>query len=235
MELKLEPGGMQRAEELGGQRRPRFNSGAQINFTNYVRPICLASNSSLFYTNTTCWSTGWGQISSSEPLPSPFPLQEVQVPVIGNNQCNCSFHPIIHVNLPEDVICAGQTGGEGACFGDSGGSLQCKQGSVWIQAGITSFVVPCGLGFPDGYARISQFQSWITDQIGGANVTFKTFTSSGTDPDSSFVCSTARPVMTGTPTTVGTTTSAATTAPPIGLFVMITSLMFLPYIYHCWK
>ncbi|XP_034049371.1 serine protease 27-like [Thalassophryne amazonica] len=43
-----------------------------VNFTNYVRPICLASNSSLFYTNTTCWSTGWGQISSSEPLPSPF-------------------------------------------------------------------------------------------------------------------------------------------------------------------
>ncbi|XP_034049374.1 chymotrypsin-like protease CTRL-1 [Thalassophryne amazonica] len=194
-----------------------------VNFTNYVRPICLASNSSRFYTNTTCWSTGWGQIS--KPLPSPFPLQELQVPVIGNKQCNCNLNTFTPINLPEDVICAGQTKGEGVCMGDSGGSLQCKQGSVWIQAGITSFVVPCGLGFPDGYARISHFRSWITDQIGGANVTFKTFTSSGTDPDSSFVCSTARP----TTRTVGTTTSAATTAPPIGLFVMITSV-FLPYI-----
>ncbi|XP_034049373.1 polyserase-2-like [Thalassophryne amazonica] len=155
--------------------------GGPVNFTNYVRPICLASNSSQFNTNTTCWSTGWGQINSSEPLPSPFPLQEVQVPVIGNKQCNCTLNTFTPINLPED--------------GDSGGSLQCKQGSVWIQAGVTSFVVPCGLGFPDGYARISFFQSWITDQIGGANVTFKTFTSSGTDPDSSFVCSTARPSL----------------------------------------
>ncbi|KAM6951165.1 serine protease 27 [Aplochiton taeniatus] len=44
--------------------------------------------------------------------------------------------------------------------GDSGGPLQCKQGSVWIQAGITSFGVPCALGtFPEVYARVSEFQT----------------------------------------------------------------------------
>ena len=73
--------------------------------------------------------------------------------------------------------------------GDSGGPLQCKQGSVWIQAGITSFGVPCALaGFPEVYARVSQFQTWITDQMAGANVKFVTFNSNGNDQDNSFVC-----------------------------------------------
>lgn len=60
---------------------------------------------------------------------------------------------------------------------------------MWIQAGITSFGVPCALAnFPEVYARVSQFQSWINDQVATANVSFVTFNSSGTDPDSSFVC-----------------------------------------------
>lgn len=73
--------------------------------------------------------------------------------------------------------------------GDSGGPLQCKQGSMWIQAGITSFGIPCALsGFPEVYSRVSEFQTWITAQVGGANVSFVTYNSSGTNPDSSFVC-----------------------------------------------
>lgn len=73
--------------------------------------------------------------------------------------------------------------------GDSGGPLQCKQGSVWIQAGITSFGVPCALAnIPEVYARVSEFQTWITDNIAASNVSFVEFNSNGTDPDSSFVC-----------------------------------------------
>lgn len=67
--------------------------------------------------------------------------------------------------------------------------MQCEQGPQWIQAGITSYGVPCALaGFPEVYARVSEFQEWIMDQVGGANVGFVTFTSSGTDPDNDFVC-----------------------------------------------
>lgn len=73
--------------------------------------------------------------------------------------------------------------------GDTGGPLQCKQGSVWIQARI-NFVALCALvDFPETYTGVSEFQRWITDQVTTADVSFVTFTSSGTDPDSSFVCS----------------------------------------------
>ena len=110
--------------------------------------------------------------------------------------------------------------------GDSGGPLQCKQGTRWVQAGITSFGVPCALaGFPEVYARVSEFQSWIMGQVAGANVNFVTFTSAGTDPDSSFVC---RSTDTGTATTVGTTTTPSSTASTFN-----TALAFVIFPWFC--
>nr|XP_046233687.1 chymotrypsin-like protease CTRL-1 [Scatophagus argus] len=159
-----------------------------VTFTNYIRPICLASYSSQFHNSTSCWSTGWGRVQKDVSLPVFYPLQEVQIPVIGNRECSCNYINITASNITDKMICAGQEN-RGACQGDSGGPLQCKQGSVWIQAGITSYGVPCALaGFPEVYARVSQFQSWITNQVAGATVGFVTFSSSGTDQDSSFVC-----------------------------------------------
>ncbi|KAM6963885.1 chymotrypsin-like protease CTRL-1 [Tautogolabrus adspersus] len=159
-----------------------------VNFTNYIRPICLASNSSQFHNSTLCWATGWGNVGKDEPLQAFHALQEVQIPVIGNKQCSCNYMPEPNANITDQMICAGQEN-KGICQGDSGGPLQCKQGSVWIQTGISSFGVPCALAnFPEVYARVSEFQTWIMDQVAGANVSYVTFTSSGTDPDSSFVC-----------------------------------------------
>ncbi|XP_026207707.1 serine protease [Anabas testudineus] len=159
-----------------------------VSYTDYIKPICLASNSSQFYNSTLCWATGWGRIGNNEPLQAYNTLQEVQIPVVGNNQCSCDYVPEKDANITSNMICAGQQG-KGTCQGDSGGPLQCKQGSVWIQAGITSFGVPCALaGFPEVFARVSQFQIWITNQVAGANIGFVTFNSSGTDQDSSFVC-----------------------------------------------
>ncbi|KAG7227830.1 hypothetical protein INR49_013624 [Caranx melampygus] len=157
-----------------------------VSFTEYIRPICLASNSSQFYNSTPCWATGWGKLGKDEPLPDR--LQEVQIPVIGNNECSCNYLPVEEAKITGNMICAGQEN-RGACQGDSGGPLQCKQGSVWIQAGITSFGVPCALaGLPEVYARVSEFQTWITDQVAGSSVGFVTFNSTGANVDSSFQC-----------------------------------------------
>ncbi|XP_028422721.1 chymotrypsin-like protease CTRL-1 [Perca flavescens] len=180
-----------------------------VNFTDYIRPVCLASNFSQFYNSTPCWATGWGRLGKDEPNVAFDSLQEVQIPVIGEKQCSCDYLPIQGQNITDKMICAGQEN-KGACQGDSGGPLQCKQSSMWIQAGITSFGIPCALaGFPEVYARVSEFQTWIMDQVMGANVHFVTFRSSGTDQDNSFVCrssvpgnaTTAAPNATSTPST----------------------------------
>uniref|UniRef100_A0A3Q3J335 Peptidase S1 domain-containing protein n=1 Tax=Monopterus albus TaxID=43700 RepID=A0A3Q3J335_MONAL len=103
--------------------------------------------------------------------------------------------------------------------GDSGGPLQCKQGSVWIQAGITSYGVPCATaGFPEVYTRVSQFHACIKDQVAVANGIFVTFTSNGTDPDSSFMCR-------------STATTAALTATATELaFISILVPVFLQHV-----
>ncbi|XP_033466994.1 chymotrypsin-like protease CTRL-1 [Epinephelus lanceolatus] len=208
-----------------------------VTFTDYIRPVCLASNSSEFHNSTPCWATGWGSRNRTEP---PFDaLQEVQVPVIGENQCSCNYRS--NVNITDQMICAGEEN-KGICLGDGGGPLQCKQNTRWIQAGITNFGVPCALGdFPEVYARVSEFQDWIMEQVAGSNVNFVSFTSSGTDPDDSFVCpslnaTTAAPNMTapvvpalnstGPPTT---SSAPSTVAAELGLIVILVTV-FLQHI-----
>ncbi|XP_068439572.1 chymotrypsin-like protease CTRL-1 [Clinocottus analis] len=162
-----------------------------VTFTDYIRPVCLASNSSQFHNATPCWATGWGRLGNTEPNEAFDSLQEVQIPVIGENQCRCNYSPSSGTTITDQMICAGQEN-KGTCQGDSGGPLQCKQASQWVQSGIASFGVPCALaGFPEVYARVSEFQTWIMGQVDGANVSFVTFTSSGTNEDNNFVCNTA--------------------------------------------
>ncbi|CAM4706720.1 unnamed protein product [Leuciscus chuanchicus] len=62
-----------------------------VTFTDYIRPVCLAADHSVYNNGTDSWITGWGDISEGVSLPSPNVLQEVEVPVIGNRQCNCLY------------------------------------------------------------------------------------------------------------------------------------------------
>lgn len=76
--------------------------------------------------------------------------------------------------------------------GDSGGPLQCKQGLLWVQAGIMSFGVPCATeGFPEVYSRVSEFDTWLSENVKGAEIGFVTFLSSSTDTDTNFKCTAA--------------------------------------------
>lgn len=52
--------------------------------------------------------------------------------------------------------------------GDGGGPLLKKHGDKWVQAGVMSFISVDGCGVPnvpDGYTRVSNYQSWILSQI----------------------------------------------------------------------
>lgn len=47
------------------------------------------------------------------PLPSPQELMEVEVPIIGNRQCNCDYGV---GRITDNMICAGvRTGGRDSC------------------------------------------------------------------------------------------------------------------------
>ncbi|KAM9715737.1 polyserase-2 [Menidia menidia] len=158
-----------------------------VEFTAYVRPVCLAASGSVFSSGTASWVTGWGSVREGVPLPSPQTLQEVEVPIIGNRQCSCLNS---HDRITDNMICAGLLkGGKDSCQGDSGGPLVSKQGSIWVQSGIVSFGFGCARpSLPGVYSRVSRYQSWIDSHIGSDKPGFVKFISSGADPDSSYTC-----------------------------------------------
>ncbi|XP_029582936.1 transmembrane protease serine 9 [Salmo trutta] len=166
---------------------------SSVTFTNYIRPVCLAAQGSSFYAGTTSWVTGWGTLNSGGSLPQI--LQEVDVPVVGNRQCNCNYGV---GSITDNMICAGlSAGGKDSCQGDSGGPLVSKQGTRWIQSGVVSFGNGCALAnFPGVYARVSQYQTWINSQITSAQPGFITFSSNGTNSDLSVTCTTTSPPTT---------------------------------------
>ncbi|XP_027143408.1 chymotrypsin-like protease CTRL-1 [Larimichthys crocea] len=179
---------------------------SSVNFTLYIRPVCLAAEGSTFHTGISSWVAGWGRNSTG--FYSNI-LQEVNVPVVGNNECRCSYPQI----LTENMLCAGlKDGGEDACQGDSGAALVAKQGSVWVQSGVVSFGLGCGQ-LPGGYIRVSKYQQWINQTMGSSEPGFVTFNSPGIDSDSNFTCPTPPPPKTTKSTTYTTmppTTSVTT-------------------------
>uniref|UniRef100_A0A8C0RAQ0 Peptidase S1 domain-containing protein n=1 Tax=Canis lupus familiaris TaxID=9615 RepID=A0A8C0RAQ0_CANLF len=142
-----------------------------VNFTDLILPVCLPKPGDPLGNGTWCWVTGWGNIAANQPLPPPFTLKEVNVPLIDTQTCdayyqensnNPSQEPIIF----EDMLCAGfESGQKDACGGDSGGPLVCDVG-VWTQAGIVSWGYDCGLPKRPGvYINVSVYTTWITSQI----------------------------------------------------------------------
>uniref|UniRef100_A0AAY4DHE1 Peptidase S1 domain-containing protein n=1 Tax=Denticeps clupeoides TaxID=299321 RepID=A0AAY4DHE1_9TELE len=157
---------------------------SSVTFTPYIQPICLATDSSVFYNGTTCWSTGWGKKTNSKSInfssqTASDALLEVQIPVMGNSQCRNQYKFVPNVKITSQMMCAGADE-KGTCQGDSGGPLQCKLGTQWVQAGVTSYGIPCAVAnFPDIYTRVSAFQTWITSNTADPSVQFVTFNSNG--------------------------------------------------------
>ncbi|XP_039681928.1 transmembrane protease serine 9-like [Perca fluviatilis] len=180
-----------------------------VTFTDFIVPIYLAAPGSTFFSGVSSWVTGFGAIASGVYPPLPVNLMEVNVPIVGNRQCNCDYGV---GRITNNMICAGlSAGGKGPCQGDSGSPLVSKQGSRWILGGIVSFGNGCAEpNTPGVYTRVSQYQSWINSQITSSQPGFVTFTSTGTDSDLRISCAGLPPP----PTTLPPTTLPPTTLPP---------------------
>ncbi|KAI4469681.1 chymotrypsin-related [Holotrichia oblita] len=102
---------------------------------------------------------GWGRLSTNGAIPNN--LQELSTNTITHATCRLYWGSSVSSNQ----ICAVLRSGQGACNGDSGGPL--IQASTGAQLGITSFILSggCAQGFPDVYARVSSYTSWISNAI----------------------------------------------------------------------
>lgn len=124
------------------------------------------SNLSLAVPGTNATVTGWGNTSTTGAS-FPDELRQVTVPLVSNPTCNApnSYNGAITDNM----LCAGfAQGGKDSCQGDSGGPLVVPDGNGgWVQAGVVSWGFGCAEPNLYGvYARVSNFHSWIAEQIG---------------------------------------------------------------------
>ncbi|CAK6444858.1 unnamed protein product [Pipistrellus nathusii] len=137
---------------------------ASVRPSNLIKWISLPPAYSAFPPGTRCWVTGWGRIGPEEPLPEPYNLQEVLVPIVADETCRQQYLSIGFV-VKDDMLCVGSPG-QGACKGDSGGPLVCKWNHIWVQVGVVSWGEGCGLpNFPAVFARVTSYLPWIRHHI----------------------------------------------------------------------
>uniref|UniRef100_A0A8C4RH67 Acrosin n=1 Tax=Erpetoichthys calabaricus TaxID=27687 RepID=A0A8C4RH67_ERPCA len=141
-------------------------------FTDFIQPICILNQKVEEINFTNCFITGFGVVSSAIDNPI-FPpvLQEAEVNLIPKSVCRKSNWN--GKSVTDKMLCAGyKEGGIGACWGDSGGPLQCfsEKKRRFYLVGITSWVKNgCALpGNPAVFTCVSSyFYSFISTNATG--------------------------------------------------------------------
>uniref|UniRef100_A0AC11E8T7 Uncharacterized protein n=1 Tax=Ovis aries TaxID=9940 RepID=A0AC11E8T7_SHEEP len=137
-----------------------------VSISRHVQPVTLPPASETFPPESQCWVTGWGDVDNGRPLPPPYPLKQVKVPIVENSVCDWKYHSGLSTDysvpiVQEDNLCAGD-GGRDSCQGDSGGPLVCKVNGTWLQAGVVSWGDGCAKpNRPGIYTRITSYLDWI--------------------------------------------------------------------------
>ncbi|KAH8252332.1 hypothetical protein KR038_006907, partial [Drosophila bunnanda] len=138
----------------------RFNEPVRLGID--MHPVCLplASES---YAGQTAVVTGWGALSEGGPVSDT--LQEVEVPILSQQECRESNYG--ESKITDNMICAGyvEQGGKDSCQGDSGGPMHVLgSGEAYQLAGIVSWGEGCAKpNAPGVYTRVSNFNQWIEE------------------------------------------------------------------------
>ncbi|XP_068202856.1 trypsin-1-like [Palaemon carinicauda] len=117
-----------------------------------VGPICPPEPFNNYYeVNVTV--TGWG-FTKNDSSTLPDELQEVQLTTINNTKCQNAYPDY---TITSNMLCAWYpSGGKDSCQGDSGGPLITQEKDYYVQIGIVSWGVGCGIaGNPGVYATIA--------------------------------------------------------------------------------
>jgi secreted trypsin-like serine protease len=136
-------------------------------------PIALAAPATqkgLWAPDKIATLTGWGSALFQDPgLTYENQLQEVQVPMRSDAECDESYSAMGGID-EATMVCAGELqGGKDSCQGDSGGPLVVPDtGGTLVQAGVVSFGFGCGFPTQYGvYSRVgdSALNGWVSARL----------------------------------------------------------------------
>ncbi|XP_044728473.1 trypsin-1-like [Chrysoperla carnea] len=135
----------------------------RVPITDTIKPICLPKTKEKSYVGSKAIASGWGTLKE-DGKPTCI-LQEVEVPVISNEECRKTNYSSQMIS--DNMLCAGypKTGGKDSCQGDSGGPLITeKEDKRYELIGIVSWGNGCARpGYPGVYTRITRYVDWIRE------------------------------------------------------------------------
>jgi len=124
-----------------------------ITFNDKVQPIEYSSEE--VPDGAVLQLTGWGRLRAGGALPQL--LQTIQLNAVQTQRCKQIYGGS---NVHDSHICTFTKVGEGACNGDSGGPLVFNNKLI----GVVNWGVPCALGYPDAYAKVSYLYNWVSNK-----------------------------------------------------------------------
>lgn len=150
--------------------------GENVQFSARITPICIPFEPRLRSKDITDYNpfvAGWGK--TTEGGKSSTILQQLQIPVVSNEECKEDYKRVGKF-LSEDqfdnaVLCAGvRVGGKDTCQGDSGGPLMLPEivnmEARFYLVGVVSYGIGCARPeIPGVYTRVSNFIEWIADGV----------------------------------------------------------------------
>lgn len=131
--------------------------------------LAQPSQSDLWAPGTESIAIGWGT-SFYLVGPSPDQLQQVEVPVVSDDDCAAVYANPLFGFDPESMVCAGEDEGtKDTCQGDSGGPLMIRdpKGNL-LQFGAVSFGLGCGFpAFYGAYAEVGEKElaTWLREHL----------------------------------------------------------------------
>lgn len=148
----------------------------EVQFSVAITPVCIPFSAALrnkSYVGFNPFVVGWGK--TQEGGKSAEVLQELQIPVLRNDQCSSRYASknrlISTKQFDAAVLCAGVlTGGKDSCQGDSGGPLTIAErvnGRFYhYLIGIVSYGIGCArVDVPGVYCRVQNFVDWIQERV----------------------------------------------------------------------
>ncbi|XP_017462137.1 PREDICTED: serine protease gd-like [Rhagoletis zephyria] len=137
-------------------------------FTDYIRPICLWTESTQITRIVGLSGTvaGWGSNENGE-LVSPV-AKKVDVEIVTEVDCLRSS-AVFSKLVTSRTFCAGNRNGVGPCMGDSGSGLVLQRNNRWMLRGIVSFGQTkrgqCNLYEYVVYVDVAQHLNWLQDNM----------------------------------------------------------------------
>ncbi|KAH8404480.1 hypothetical protein KR222_006159 [Zaprionus bogoriensis] len=139
----------------------------RVPITSFIRPICLprVEQRNDLFVGTRAIATGWGTLKE-DGKPSCL-LQEVEVPVLDNDECVAQTN-YTQKMITKNMMCSGYpgVGGRDSCQGDSGGPLVRLRpdDKRFEQIGIVSWGNGCARpNYPGVYTRVTKYLDWIVE------------------------------------------------------------------------